>query len=307
MRYNIKKILMIVTCTASMFATATSMAKTFPLPADGNIVGEISTTIVRPGENFAQIARDHDLGYVELREANPGVDPENPTPGSVLVIPGQYILPNAPYKGIVVNLAEMRLYYYPTGRKEVSTYPIGIGRDGEETLAGVFSVIEHTVNPTWYPTAATRRASAENGVILPAYVPPGPENPLGKYRMRLSNPTYLIHGTNDPLGGVGRRSSAGCLRLYPEDIEPLFHAVENGTTVYIINEPYKAGTSYGRLYLESHVPLEEDGNRALADATQIKEVIGAALSDRDADVNWQKALQISEELQGIPQEIGVVG
>lgn len=301
------KRLQIIITLLMLFVSSTVVARTYPIPENGNVVGAIEVVTVKAGENFPQIARDNDIGYVELREANPGVDPDNPAPGSVLVIPSQYVLPDAPYRGIVVNLAEMRLYYYPSGTGEVTTYPIGIGRAGEDTPLGVMSIIEKRKNPTWNVPESIRKSRAEEGVILPRAVPPGPDNPLGDYSLRLSNPSYLIHGTNEPLGGIGRRSSAGCLRLYPEDIEPLYQAVNNGTPVNIINEPYKAGVLHGRLYIESHVPLEESGERAPGDDTQIKQVINTALQGKMGEVNWPKALQITDELQGIPQEVGEIG
>lgn len=303
---KVKKYILASIASLTLCSTL-SFAKTFPLPAEGDVVGKIGTATIKPGDNFAQLARDYDLGYFELTEANPGVDPDNPKPGTVIVIPSRYILPNAPRRGLVVNIAEMRLYYYPHGRAEVITYPIGIGREGEDTPIGVMSIIERRYKPTWNVPESIRTMRAKEGVFLPKAVPPGPENPLGEYALRLSNPTYLIHGTNEPLGGIGRRSSSGCLRLYPEDIERLYHMVSNGTPVYIINEPYKAGWSQGKLYLESHVPLQESGNKALDDPAQIKHVVNTALQAHQAGfVDWNKALQISEEVQGIPQQIGEV-
>ncbi len=286
---------------------AGALAQTFPLSGYTEVVGQIQTTTVKPGESFAQVARDFDMGYTELLEANPGVDPDAVQPNTVLIVPSQFVLPNAPHDGLVVNLAEMRVYYYPKGGREVVTYPIGIGREGEDTPVGVLKVIQHIVKPTWNVPESIRKMRATQGVILPKMVPPGPENPLGDYAMRLSNMTYLIHGTNDPLGGIGRRSSSGCLRLYPEDIDPLFHMVPQGTNVYIVNEPYKAGWLGSQLYLESHVPLQDKADQALDDATQLKNVIQIATQGRSADINWHKAFDITEETQGLPQIIGRAG
>ena len=282
-----------------------AQAQTFPLPSQGDVVGQIKTTVVQQGDSLAQIARNYDMGYADLAEANPGVDPEQLIPGSVLIIPNQFILPNAPRDGLVVNLAEMRLYFYPKGRREVVTHPIGIGREGEDTPIGVLKIIEHINKPTWYVPESIRQMRAEQGVELPKVVPPGPENPLGNYAMRLSRPTYLIHGTNDPLGGIGRRSSSGCLRLYPEDIATLFHQVTNGTPVYIVNEPYKAGWSAaGELYLESHVALQAETDQALDQSVLIRNVVNLAVKNRNIEVDWNKALDITQEVQGIPQAIG---
>jgi L,D-transpeptidase ErfK/SrfK len=285
-----------------------SQAKTFPLPAHGDVVGQIQTVVIKSGDTLAQVARDYDMGYVELVEANPGVDPENLEPGTVLVLPSLYILPNAPREGLVVNLAEMRLYFYPRGSRQVITHPMGIGREGEDTPIGVLQIIEHITKPTWHVPESIRQMRAAQGVQLPKSVPPGPENPLGEYAMRLSKPTYLIHGTNDPLGGIGRRSSSGCLRLYPEDIQTLFQQVANGTHVYIVNEPYKAGwTSSGELYLESHVALQSENDQALDQSELIRNVVNLALKNRSAQVDWNKAFEITREVQGIPQGIGKEG
>lgn len=270
----------------------------------GDLIGQVKTVIVKPGDNLAQIARNYDMGYVEMKEANPGIDPDHLQPGTAIIIPSQFVLPNAPHDGLVVNLAEMRLYYYTGG--QVSTYPIGIGREGEDTPVGVLRIIQHIPNPTWTVPEAIRKLRAEEGVYLPKSVPPGPENPLGDYAMRLSNITYLIHGTNDPLGGIGRRSSSGCLRMYPEDIQVLYKRAPNGTNVYIVNEPYKAGWSQGRLYLESHIALT-DQDQGVDDVDQIRSVVQSVINGRNAQVDWNKALAISSETQGLPQVIGQAG
>jgi L,D-transpeptidase ErfK/SrfK len=290
-----------------LFLTTTSLtalAQTYALPAQGDVVGRVQTAVVKTGETLPQVARNFDMGYTELTEANPSVDPDKLVPGTVLVIPSQYILPNTPREGLVVNLAEMRLFYYPKGGREVVTYPMGIGREGENTVIGVFKVIQHIPNPPWYAPESIRQSRAAQGVFIPKVTPPGPDNPLGKFAMRLSKPTYLIHGTNDPLGGIGRRSSSGCMRLYPEDIESLFKMVANGTNVYIINEPYKVGWNQNELYLESHIALQAEDDQALDDKAQIRNLVQLAVKDKDVQVDWKKALDISQEVQGIPQAIG---
>ncbi len=274
----------------------------------GDLVGQITTTVVKPGKTLAQIARDNDMGYVEMEEANPSIaDTVNMAPGTVLVVPSRFVLPNAPRNGIIINLAEMRLYYYPTGSNQVVTYPMGIGREGEDTPVGVMKIIQHIKNPTWMATEEMRKLRAKEGVILPKSVPPGPENPMGKFAMRLSKPTYLIHGTNDPLGGIGRRSSSGCMRLYPEDIESLFYKVHDGIPVYIVNEPYKAGWSaQGKLYLESHIPLTGD-EQVKQDIARIRQVVELATKGHEANIDWDKTQEIAQETQGIPQVIGTAG
>lgn len=301
--HNFRLIHLLFFTVTTFFLLTKATAQTYPLTQD-DVIGRPKTTVVKPGESLAQIARNYDMGYVEMEEANPSIDPDHLQPGTVLIIPSQFVLPDAPRNGIVVNLAEMRLYYYSNG--QVATYPIGIGREAEDTPVGTLRVIEHTHYPTWVVPESIRKLRAEEGVYLPRSVPPGPENPLGNYRMRLSNYTYLIHGTNEPLGGIGRRSSSGCVRLYPEDIEVLYHAVSNGTNVYIVDEPYKAGWSQGKLYLESHIALTDE-NQGVDDAAQIRSVVQLATKSRNAQIDWEKTLTISKETQGLPQVIGEAG
>ncbi len=292
-------LLMLGLCTYA----AQADAQTYPLTQD-DVVGSIKAVIVKPGDTLAQLARDYDMGYMEMKEANPGIDADHLQPGTVLVIPSRFLLPNAPHNGIVINLAEMRLYYYSNG--QVTTHPIGVGREGEETPTTVLRVIEHIPNPVWTVPESIRKLRAEEGVYLPRSVPHGPENPLGNFAMRLSNYTYLIHGTNEPLGGIGRRSSSGCVRMYPEDIENLYHAVPNGANVHVINAPYKAGWAQGKLYLESHIALA-DVDQGVDDTGQIRSVVELATRTRKAMVDWNKTLAISSETQGLPQVIGQAG
>lgn len=279
-------------------------AHTFSL-GRSDVVGQVQTVVAKQGDTLAQVARDHDMGYEEMVEANPTInDPDHLAAGSVLIIPSQFVLPQAARNGIVVNLAEMRLYYYAKGTGQVVTHPMGIGREGEDTPLGVLSIIQHIPNPTWHVPESIRTMREAEGIFLPKAVPPGPENPLGNYAMRLSNPSYLIHGTNDPLGGIGRRSSSGCLRMYPEDIETLYRMVKNGTPVQVVNAPYKAGWSAsGALYLESHVPLEskEEDDQNVARAHQ---AIQLAMQGRAANIDWDKVSDIAGETQGFPQVIG---
>jgi L,D-transpeptidase ErfK/SrfK len=277
----------------------------FPLPKPGNdVVGNVTAGIVQSGDNFSTIARRYDVGYYELVEANPDIDPESPPPGSVLIIPAQFILPTAPKSGVIINLVEMRLYYFPANKKQVYIFPVGIGREGWETPLGMMSVIEHIPLPTWHPPETIREARAKEGVFIPKVVPPGPDNPLGEYALRLSNVTYLVHGTNDP-SGVGRRSSAGCIRMYPEDIKKVFEMTHNGTPVRVINYPYKAGWKDGKLYLETHLPLGGALGEIDEDHKSYENVVKVAIAQRGAAyVNWSKAKAIAREEQGMPQEIG---
>ncbi len=279
-------------------------AAVFPIGQAGDdLIGSVSNTIVQEGDNFNTIAQRFDLGYMELIEANRGINPDKPIPGTVLIIPSRYILPNTPRRGIVINLAEMRLYYFPKNSKEVWTFPVGIGRQGSQTPNGVMTVIEHLDHPTWHAPESVRTERAKEGIEIPKTVPPGPDNPLGEYALRLSMSTYLIHGTNDN-SGVGRRSSAGCLRMYPEDIEKLYRAVKNGESVQVINDPYKIGRHNGNVYVEGHLPLQEVQEKfANLDKVLEKNLFDLGGVQIQQSVDMKKALRIASEQQGLPQRV----
>ena len=239
-----------------------------PLPAnkfvleDGDdVVGEVQIVTARHNDTFVEFARHYGLGFDEIKDANPDVDPWLPGEGTPIVLPTRYVLPEAPREGIVLNVATKRLFYYPpviNGEPEtVETYPIGIGRDGWATPTGETTVTSKGRDPVWYVPASIRKEYAEAGDPLPPQVPPGPDNPLGSHVMVLGLPGYLIHGTNKP-AGVGMRVSHGCVRLFPEDIEYLYDQIPVGTEVRIVNQPYLIGWQGGDLLLEAHPPLVED-------------------------------------------------
>ncbi|AJR05803.1 LysM peptidoglycan-binding domain-containing protein [Photobacterium gaetbulicola] len=226
--------------------------------ADSKLVGVMEYYQVNNGDSLLDIANKYNVGLLQLMAANPGVDPFLPTPGSLLTIPMQLILPNAKRQGIVINLAELRLYYFPKNSEKMYVFPIGIGRVGRETPKMTTSISQMIENPTWTPTANIRREYREkHNIELPAVVAAGPENPLGDYAMRLSygSGQYLIHGTNKDFG-IGMRVSSGCIRMNPWDVEWLFSQVSRGTRVQIINQPLKyAVESDGSVYVEVHEPL----------------------------------------------------
>lgn len=238
-------------------------AETFVLPPPGvDLVGEIRITYARYEDTLMDIARRHGLGYDEILQANPGVDRWIPGEGTPVVLPTRYILPDVTRRGIVLNLPEKRLYYFPptpAGNKPVViTHPIGIGRMDWETPLGVTKIVRKKANPTWRPPASIKEEHLQlYGEVLPDVVPAGPNNPLGLHAMYLGISGYLIHGTNKR-DGVGSRVSHGCVRMYPENIEELFHQVPVGTEVRIINQPIKVGWFAGSLFLEAHAPFEDD-------------------------------------------------
>ena len=247
-------------------------ANTWALPANGSkLVGENRFHVVKnDGGSLEAIAKEYGVGFLALLQANPGVDPYVPRPGSVLTIPLQTLLPDAPREGIVMNLAELRLYYYAPGKNTVTIYPIGIGQLDGDTLTPtmVTTVSDKRANPTWTPTANIRARYKAQGINLPAVVPAGPENPMGHHAIRLAayGGVYLIHGTNADFG-IGMRVSSGCIRLRDDDISALFAAVTPGTKVNIINTPIKASVEPdGRRLVEVHQPLSksiEDDPRTL--------------------------------------------
>jgi L,D-transpeptidase ErfK/SrfK len=275
----------------------------FLLPPEGtDVVGVVQVTSAHHEDTLSDLARRYNLGYEEIVAANPGVDPWLPGEGTRVVLPTQFVLPDAPREGLVLNLAAMRLFYYPAPVADepprVVTHPVGIGRVGWQTPEGTSRITEKIVKPAWTVPASVRKEHAEKGDPLPPVVPPGPDNPLGDYAMRLSLPSYLIHGTNQPWG-VGIRISHGCVRLYPEDIARLFPEVPEGTRVTIVNQPYVAGWHDGQLYLEAHPPLAEDAKRWGDSLGPMKQAVTARATGPDV-VNWEKAEKIAREARGIP-------
>jgi L,D-transpeptidase ErfK/SrfK len=229
--------------------------------AGQSIIGEPQVVFASDTDTLSDLARTYGLGYDEIIAANPGVDPWLPGEGSAILLPTQYVLPAIENRGVILNIATKRLFYFPAvaegEAQPVMTYPIGIGRVGWETPLGETTVVSKAKDPHWWVPASVRREHAEMGDPLPSVVPPGPDNPLGHRVLKLDMPGYLIHGTNAPYG-VGMRVSHGCVRLYPENIEILYTLVDIGEAVTIINEPYQFGQRDGVLYFEAHVPLEDD-------------------------------------------------
>jgi len=251
---------------ATALLSLPAQANTWPLPANGSrLVGENRFHLVEnDGGSLEAIAKKYNVGFLALLQANPGVDPYVPRAGSVLTIPLQTLLPDVPRQGIVINLSELRLYWYPPGKNEVTVYPIGIGQLGGDTLTPtmVTRVSDKRANPTWTPTANIRARYKAQGVDLPAVVPAGPNNPMGHHAIRLAayGGVYLLHGTNADFG-IGMRVSSGCIRLRDNDIASLFRQVAPGTPVNIINAPVKASVEPdGTRLVEVHQPLSKSIN-----------------------------------------------
>ena len=286
-----------------------AQAAMYNLPGKGaDVVGELQHIRTAEEDTFVKLARRYDVGYRELRLANPDVDPWLPGEGTRVTIPTRYVLPSVAREGIVVNIPEMRVYYYPPKGSQyagkVVTYPLGIGREGWSTPLGQTTIVRKQANPTWTPPASIRAEHAKSGEKLPDVVAAGPDNPLGQHALYLGMPSYLLHGTNKP-AGIGLKVSHGCIRLYPEDIAALFSMVTPGTKVNIISEPYKVGWEGNTIYIEAHPP-DANGDAPVRDFTPwVEELIAATNGHDDAPVDWDRAQKMVEQADGIPEPIGV--
>ncbi len=248
-----------------------------PQRSPNDLIGIPTLYVTKEEDTLLDIARSYDIGYVEIRAANPGIDPWLPGAGRTVNVPTQQILPNAPRHGIVINLAELRLYYFAGDISEPRSFPIGIGGEGKETPIGHTEIARKATHPTWVPT----KSEHDEDPGLPAEIGPGPDNPMGDYALYLEWKGYAIHGTNKPYS-IGRRDSHGCIRMYPEDIETLFKLVKPGTPVTVVDQQVKTGWSAGELYLEIHASqadadfLEATGAPATKDAINADAMIAAA-------------------------------
>ena len=288
-------------------AAGSAVALELPLPPPGeDIVGQVQVIKAKYEDTFADLGKANDLGYTEMVAANPGVDAWLPGEGSDVILPTRFILPAGPREGIVINLAEYRMYYFPKGRNVVYTYPLGIGREGWGSPITNTAITAKTPNPAWYPPKSIREEHAAEGDPLPTVVAPGPNNPLGPFKFTLGTPGYLIHGSNKKFG-IGMRVSHGCFRMLNNNVLELAGMAPVGTKLRIINEPYKFGVSGGKVYLEAHAPLDDHGEPSLVDKHTA--VINALLK-RDDLVNqlrldWDVVREVVAAEDGLPIEIAV--
>ncbi|MGY6028934.1 L,D-transpeptidase [Phytobacter sp. AG2a] len=292
-----------------LFASQSALAVSYPLPPEGSRLVGSEQVITVPAGNIQPLeafAAQYGQGLSNMLEANPGVDPFLPKAGTQLTIPQQIILPPTVREGIVINVAEMRLYYFPKGGNTVEVLPIGIGQAGRETPRNwVTSVQRKQQGPTWSPTPNTRREYAKQGITLPAMVPAGPDNPMGLYAIYIGK-LYAIHGTNANFG-IGLRVSQGCIRLRANDIKYLFNNVPVGTRVQIIDQPVKATVEPdGSRWVEVHEPLSR--NRAEFESDNkvplsITPALRAVINADDVDVNQTK--QVLERRSGMPVKLNV--
>ena len=273
-----------------------------------NIIGTPIIHTIQEGDNFIQLAQRFRIGFVELVDANPDVDPWIPEHDTQILVPTQYVLPNVEHKGVVINLAELRLYHFHKdttleGLRSVSTYPISIGKDDEwKTPLTITHITAKTHKPNWYPPESIRKEHEENDDPLPKIVPPGPDNPLGDYALRLALPGYLIHGTNVPQG-IGMRVTHGCIRLHPTGIEQLFEQIEIKTPVTIVNQPYKVGWQNEKLYVETHSDIEEQEKAASRNLTEFVQLVVSqtkSLAKEEYQTFWERGYREARLKRGIP-------
>jgi L,D-transpeptidase ErfK/SrfK len=309
-----------------------ALADEFILPGSDDVIGDVGVVRSVYEDTLLDIGRRYNLGYEEMRRANPEVDVWLPGEGTEVMLPTRFVLPRARRNGLVINIAEYRMYFFTQQNDQtiVATFPISIGRMDWGTPLGRSSIVTKVRNPAWYPPVSIREEWAADGRTLERIVPPGPDNPLGEYAMRLSIPGYLIHGTNRP-AGVGMRVTHGCIRMYPEDIEWLYPKIPVDTPVEIVNQPVKLGWSGDELVLEVHAPLarrakpepeegvdpdeeliaepelvEEAGEESVEDLTQtsITELYVELTRDKPASVDWDLVDEVFRDQLGIPVIIG---
>jgi L,D-transpeptidase ErfK/SrfK len=293
-----------VTRFVGLMIVAARLAAAEPCTASGvDVIGAPASYVTREEDTLLDIAKDHDLGYVEIRAANPGTDPWLPGAGKTVILPSRHVLPDAPRRGIVINLAELRLYYYPT-HGEAQTFPIGIGGEGKETPVGRTVIADKRTHPVWIPT----KSEHEENPDLPTSVGPGPDNPMGDYALYLGWKGYAVHGTNKPYS-IGRRDSHGCIRLYPDDIAWLYRAVGPGTPVTVVDQPAKVGWMGGELYLEVHPTqadadaLESEGAPRSSEAIEADELVAKAAGWDAPRLDWYTIHLAETRRNGIPVQV----
>ncbi|WP_275286868.1 L,D-transpeptidase family protein [Halomonas elongata] len=275
----------------------------YRLPEDGTLIGKVTTVEADEDDTLIDIGHEHGIGYREMVRANPDISVWYPGEGTEVTIPGRFILPDAPREGVVVNVAEMRLYYYPPRAEgktaTVETYPIAVGRMDWQTPLGTTTITDKVEDPAWYPPQSIIEEHAADGRSLPSVVPPGPNNPLGQYKMRLGIPGYLIHGTNKP-EGIGMRVTHGCIRMLPEHIDSLFSRLPVGTPVHLVNDSFKLGWSDGTLYVQAYPYLDEEQGTTIQRVTEALSQVEASIDSNDYPINYGRLREVVEVPRGIP-------
>lgn len=288
-----------------ILAPSVAYALVYYLPENGsNIVGGMRIVQAEKDKTFSELMRHFEMGFLEMQVANPTLQHYGKLRESrAVTIPSFFILPDAPKKGIVINLPELRLYYFPPNHNVVITEPVALGKLGWSTPLLETTVIEKIKDPPWVVPESIMLSSMQKGIYLPEVMPPGPKNPLGKFALRLGAWSVLIHGTIQPQY-IGKRVSSGCIRMYPEDIEYLFQAIPIGTPVRIIDNPYKVGWLGNELYLEAHLPFLEVRGTVDEELEKIRQIVLSATYDRPAKIDWHAVVMVLAKHTGIPHIIG---
>jgi L,D-transpeptidase ErfK/SrfK len=291
--------------------TSRSQAAVFTLPPNGgSLIGQDQQIQSQKSDTLLDLARKYSVGYWEIQEANPKVDMWLPGQGTNITIPGRFIVPSVPHRGIVVNLPQHRLFYFPKPRRHdqpiVITYPVSPGEGDFPTPVGATRIIRKVPHPVWIPTAHILKAHALAGDPIPKIWPAGPDNPMGEWALEttLSHGEIYIHGTNNPMA-IGMSVTHGCVRLYPEDIAALYPVVRVGTLVNIVDQPVLASLQDGELYLEVHPPTTSDHKPVPPDYDKISQIIDAAIGKNIVAIDWDKVRQVATQANGIPQLVGI--
>ena len=294
----------LITALGSRASLSSTAENTKIKPNVPGMVGTIRKIKTRKEDTLLDIARTNNLGYVEILAANPGVDPWIPGDGTEITLPTGHLLPTGPRKGLLLNLVDQRLYYFPPHKGVIQSYPIGTGQEAWGTPQGTTKVVRKKLNPTWYVPKSILKVEPE----LPPIVRPDPHNPLGGHALYLGWATYLIHGTNNPWG-VGRRVSHGCIRMYPEGIKKLFPQVSIGTQVTIVSEEMKTGWVNGELMMEVHpnlkqnIEIERGEKTTPAKIPEMAYRLVQAAGKKAKFINWKTVKTLTKERAGLPAPI----
>lgn len=296
------------TLSALLLAASTNLfADVYNVPpANQAIIGQVQYETSVLGGSVTRVTQNYDIGYNAIAQANPYIDFTKGLPlGGKLKIPTQHLLPNLPREGIVVNLPEMRMYYYPAGTNKVYTFPIGIGKIGKTIPLAQAIVTKKVENPVWVPPDDIRQFNLAQGVVVPQIMPAGPDNPLGPYAIYMSVPTFLIHSTIFP-ESIGKRASFGCIRMYESDIKKFFPTVTPKIPVAIVNAPTKFGWQNDKLYVEAHTPMEELNDASDSNLPGMVHMLTTASnSEQPAFIDWQAVSYVSQTRDGLPHEVGM--
>lgn len=291
-----------------LFTHATAFSATFSVPPDNeSLIGQVEYKHLSSDETIVKLQQKYDIGYNAIEKANPQLNLAKATKsldGTTITLPTQHLLPNQLREGIIVNLPEMRMYYFIKGTSKVATYPIGIGRIGKTIPLATAIITKKVKDPVWVPTEDIREFNLSQGIVLPQIMPAGPDNPLGPYAIYMSVPTFLIHSTIFP-ESIGKRASFGCIRMYESDIQDFFPTITSGIAVSIINSPVKVAWQHNRLLMEAHTPLEEHTADYNATLPGTVAQINQLTKDQDTLIDWQAVSFIDKERDGLPHEIGI--